>query len=344
MKKGMGKRILTILMAVVLVVTSGMLDGIQIHAADDNSIFTGTGITLDSTELKASWPDGNGGSTSIDLAVDSEAEFPYNATIDMKLNFTIPVGTELVVGQEYIYHVPGTIQVDEEVTHDLMDPDGVTSIGTVHISKDGTLTFKFNDNAKNSAGTIPFYVRFSGGLSSDLQEENKQSTIQFPTSTGSIDYEFKTDPKAYGKAQDMSKSGTVVTVDGKKYIEWRVNIEPDSSGVVSGEIVDNLPAGLKYAKVDGYPKFVDIISGQGETIQANCADGDTQVSIDVSGAKAYYRVGVLFLTTYEDFTGTIENGSTITYDNTAAFNPEDGTGVTASNRVTIIPTLTPSTA
>ncbi|MCI5958240.1 MAG: hypothetical protein MRZ47_01030, partial [Lachnospiraceae bacterium] len=95
MKKGMGKRILTILMAVVLVVTSGMLDGIQIHAADDNSIFTGTGITLDSTELKASWPDGNGGSTSIDLAVDSEAEFPYNATIDMKLNFTIPVGTEL---------------------------------------------------------------------------------------------------------------------------------------------------------------------------------------------------------------------------------------------------------
>lgn len=339
MKKGMGKRILTILMAVVLVVTSGMLDGIQIHAADDNSIFTGTGITLDSTELKASWPNETGGSTSIDLAVDSEAEFPYNATIDMKLNFTIPVGTELVVGQEYIYHVPGTIQVDEEVTHDLMDPDGVTSIGTVHISKDGTLTFKFNDNAKNSAGTIPFYVRFSGGLSSDLQEENKQSTIQFPTSTGSIDYEIKTDPKAYGKAQDMSKSGTVVTVDGKKYIEWRVNIEPDSSGVVSGEIVDNLPAGLKYAKVDGYPKFVDIISGQGETIQANCADGDTQVSIDVSGAKAHYRVGVLFLTTYEDFTGTIENGSTITYDNTAAFNPEDGTGVTASNRVTIRPNM-----
>ncbi len=338
MKKGIGKRILTILMAVVLVLTSGMLDGIQIQAADD-SIFTGTGITLDSTELKASWPNGTGGSTSIDLSVGSEAEFPYNATIDMRLNFTIPVGTGLVAGQEYIYHVPGNIRVDEEVTHDLMDPDGVTSIGTVHISKDGTLTFKFNDNARNSAGTIPFYVRFSGGLSSDLQEENKQSTIQFPTSTGSIDYEIKTDPKAYGKAQDMSKSGTVVTVDGKKYIEWRVNIEPDSSGVVSGEIVDNLPTGLKYANVAGYPKFVDIISGQGETLRANCADGASQVSIDVSGAKTYYRVGVLFLTSYDGFTGTIQNGSTISYDNTAAFNPEDGTGVTASNRVTIRPNM-----
>ena len=257
MKKGIGKRILTILMAVVLVLTSGMLDGIQIQAADD-SIFTGTGITLDSTELKASWPNGTGGSTSIDLSVGSEAEFPYNATIDMRLNFTIPVGTGLVAGQEYIYHVPGNIRVDEEVTHDLMDPDGVTSIGTVHIFKDGTLTFKFNDNARNSAGTIPFYVRFSGGLSSDLQEENKQSTIQFPTSTGSIDYEIKTDPKAYGKAQDMSKSGTVVTVDGKKYIEWRVNIEPDSSGVVSGEIVDNLPTG-SVILVQRYPKTTPVI-------------------------------------------------------------------------------------
>ena len=108
MKKGIGKRILTILMAVVLVVTSGMLDGIKIQAADD-SIFTGTGITLDSTELKASWPNGTGGSTSIDLSVGSEAEFPYNATIDMRLNFTIPVGTGLVAGQEYIYHVPGNI-------------------------------------------------------------------------------------------------------------------------------------------------------------------------------------------------------------------------------------------
>lgn len=338
MKKGIGKRILTILMAVVLVVTSGMLDGIKIQAADD-SIFTGTGITLDSTELKASWPDGTGGSTSMDLSVGSEAEFPYNATIDMQLNFTIPVGTGLIAGQEYIYHVPGNIRVDEEVTHDLMDPDGVTSIGTVHISKDGTLIFKFNDNARSSAGTIPFYVRFSGGLSSDLQEENKQSTIQFPTSTGTIDYEIKTDPKAYGKAQDMSKSGTVVTVDGKKYIEWRVNIEPDSSGAVSGEIVDNLPTGLKYANVDGYPKFVDIISGQGETLRANCADGASQVSIDVSGAKTHYRVGVLFLTSYNGFTGTIQNGSTISYDNTAAFNPEDGTGVTASNRVTIRPNM-----
>lgn len=338
MKKGIGKRILTILMAVVLVLTSGMLDGIQIQAADD-SIFTGTGITLDSIKLKAVWPDGNGGSTSIDLAIDSETEFPYNATINMDLDFTIPVGTNLVVDQEYTYHVPGNIRIDEEATHDLMDRDSVTSIGTVHISKDGTLTFKFNDNAKNSADKIPFYVRFNGGLSSDLQEENKQSTIQFPTSTGSIDYEIKTDPKAHGKAQTMSKYGTVVTVDGKKYIEWHVDISPDDSGVVTGQIVDNLPTGLKYAEVEGYPKFANIISGQGEKLQANCANGASQVSIDVSGAKTHDRVGVLFLTSYDGFSGKIENGTSISYDNTAAFNPEDGTGVTASGRVTIRPNM-----
>lgn len=341
MKKGVqktiGKRIVSFLLAFILIFTSGMLDCVQIQASTED-IFTGTGITLDSTVLKASWPDGTGGSNTIELTVGSEVEFPYNATIDMRLNFTIPTGTSLVVGQEYVYTVPGNIRVDEEVTHDLLDPDGITSIGTVHISKSGTLTFKFNDNAKGSASPIPYYVQFSGGLSSDLQEEGKNATIQFPTSTGTIDYPVKTDPKAYGKPQEMSKSGTVVTIDGQKYIEWRVNIEPDSSGVVSGEIVDHLPAGLKYAAESGYPQFADIIEGQGETLQANCADGASDVSIRVSGAKAYYRVGVKFLTTCGEFTGVINNStSAITYDNTAAFNPDDGTGVSSSCNVTIWP-------
>lgn len=333
------KRVLALFLSFAMVASLGVFDGIALSAAT-NDLLDGTGIDLIETNLLATWPDGNGGTDYAKLAINDETKFPYNSDISLELRFSIPKeNNQIEVGKEYNYTVPAGIRVDVDATHIMYDPDGVTSIGQVHISKDGTLTFTFNDRVLNSSTAIPFFVKFDGGLSSELQKDGQSANIKFPTSTGTIDYPIKTEPKASGKKQQMSKSGSVVTIDGQKYIAWKVEVDTDDSGVVDGEIIDNLPAGLTYVVAGDYPKLIGAEGDNTGTFIDNTSADGKSVSFVLDNVKSYYRAGVEFLTSYDAPNEVISNGTKIEYDNTASFNPEEGVGTNSNGTVTITPNI-----
>lgn len=322
------RRIWAILM--MLVVTTTLLPvniGIARPENLENSLLDGTGIDLTGLQLTAGYYDENHKYQEVNLALGDTTEFPYNSKIYMHLDFNMENDVNVEVGHSYIYQLPSTIRVDENnVTHDLAytTSQGTTSIGTVTISNTGTLTFVFNENIRNQSN-LPFYVQFDGGLSESLQEAGKEAEISFPTAAGKFDFTIRTDDESE-KTEDaepgkvgMSKSGYVTTINGKKYIEWNINLQLKGRDTLSGDIVDNLPDGVTYAAVSGYPK----ISQSQATVEEQCLDGDSTVKLKVTGAVGS-SVDVKFLTECEAsvYGSPVTNGNK-EIKNTAAFNPDE---------------------
>lgn len=322
------QRVLAILM--MLVITTTLLPvntGIVRSEDSANTLLNGTNIDLTGLLLTAGYYDENNSYQEVNLALGDTTEFPYNSKIYMHLDFNMASDETIEVGKEYIYQLPSTIRVDENnVTHDLAytTSQGTTSIGTVTISNTGTLTFVFNENIRNQTN-LPFYVQFDGGLSDSLQEADKDAVISFPTASGQFDFNIRTNDESQ-KTEDaqpgkvgMNKSGYVTTIGGKKYIEWNINLQLKGRDSLSGDIIDNLPEGITYADVSGYPK----ISQSQASVTAECSDGDSAVKLKVTGATGS-SVDIKFLTECEaDAYGSpITNGNK-EIKNTAAFNPDE---------------------
>ena len=188
------KRILTIVLAVAMFMTSmpvnvwagqagtvsqnaaeegiltagyGAVVPAQLAAGDASDIFDGTTITLSSLVLKATYKDENNITQVLELTENGDFELPYNADINMRLDFILGTASAIDAGVKYVYKLPTTIRVDSEATHQLSDGSG-NSIGTVHIAQDGTLTFQFDTTAIGDSLNTKFYVQFEGGLSESL--------------------------------------------------------------------------------------------------------------------------------------------------------------------------------
>lgn len=291
----------------------------------ENDTFNLTNLTLD-----ASYVDENNVTQNVALSTTDKVELPVDADINMHFNFIFYDGDEIVVGQEYVYNIPSDIRVDVDATHPLTTVDG-TSIGTVHITKDGKLTFVFNDSVVGQSN-IPFYVRFEGGFSSDSEENLGERKISFPTAGGSFDYTVDVTESNRGTETDepgdlgVSKSGTktYINVNGESVpvIQWSVSLNLNGRDSLTADITDMLPEGLTYAKVDGYPQ---LSGGSKGTVSCDSADGDSSVSIHVEGADSYYRTNVTFYTYYgnEIFDGTtISNNSGVNVENTVVVDEE----------------------
>lgn len=300
-------------------------------AGDTTDLFDNTTITMTKYVLKATYEDSTG-SHVIEMNEDGEVSLPYNSKINMDLNFKIGDGNAITPGKTYIYKLPSSIRVDVENTHNLADAQG-NSIGTVHISSDGTLTFEFNSGMLKDQTNVNFYVKFAGGLSDDLQEEGKTADITFPTESGGYNITIKTedttDKTPTVKPIGVQKSGAKqINLDGENYIEWTVSLAPNGRESIDGVIQDVLPAGLTYAKIAGYPELSGNKWGNTGTISCDTADGASTVTIRVDGCSPDYRTNVTFLTRYDE---TIFGGNKITADtvasvkNEAVFNPDDGT-------------------
>ena len=141
---------------------------IEADKAGSADIFDNTTITLDKLTLKATYSDGKGGSVVEELTENGTFDLPYNADINMRLDFKLGNGTAVNKDTAYIYKLPDTIRVDVEADHKLADHNG-KSIGTVHIAKDGTLTFRFDTDAIGSNNNVFFYVQFEGVFSESVQ-------------------------------------------------------------------------------------------------------------------------------------------------------------------------------
>lgn len=313
---------------------------IEADKAGSADIFDNTTITLDKLTLKATYSDGKGGSVVEELTENGTFNLPYNADINMRLDFKLGNGTAVNKDTAYIYKLPDTIRVDVEADHKLADHNG-KSIGTVHIAKDGTLSFRFDTDAIGSNTNVNFYVQFEGGFSESLQEEGKTENIAFPTATGDFKFTVNTtdktddDKKPDPKDVSISKYGSkIVNINGQNYIEWTVELGQEGRTSLDGVITDNLPTGLTYAEIPGYPQLTDSTGG---TITTTAKNGDSSIDIKVAGVTSHYHAKVKFCTYYDKsiFGGTINDSTTALVDNTAAFNPDDDTDKGVSNKGTV---------
>lgn len=292
--------------------------------------------------FQATYVDEFGGKHTVVMENGKSYDLPYNATISARLEFVLGDGNDVEVDTPYVYQLPDSIRVDVDVTHELKDKNG-DSIGTVHISPDGTLTFVFNDRVRNNTD-IPFYVEFEGGFSDELKEEGAEADVKFPTESGGFEYHVDMEESTGKDLQpEISKSGVVITgSDGKKYIEWTIELNPNGQSSLSGTIEDTLPNGLKYETRDGYPRLIDT-AGHGSITDVN-VNGQT-VKITVKDVDTYYRAKVQFLTSYDEtiFEGTITENTRITKLNEATF-VTDTTDATAQGSVDITPDLVQKSA
>lgn len=313
--------------------------------APTQDLMDGTQITLSSLSLKATYKDQNNRDVVVEFKENETIDVPSNADINMRLNFNMGNGDVIKQGVQYVYTMPDTVRVDVDATHQLEDGNG-NSIGQVHISKDGTLTFIFDTEQVVHNTNIPFYVQFKGSFSSSLQESQNEAQIVFPAGGGNFKtYGVKVTPP---EKQDytISKSSEKVQVNGQNAIKWTVRVDPKGRTPVSGEIVDALPVGVTFVpgsveRVGGYPTD----GGNANSISTDYDEANKTLKIKIEDVTYWDVPTYSFYTTYEEeiYTGsTITQDSTATVTNKASFNPTDSAdkSVTSEpNSITLKPSM-----
>lgn len=298
-------------------------DGIQVYAGETKDLLKDANAILDGLILKGVYKDKDGVSHVIEFTQDSEITIPGDADINMDLNFLLKDGNSIDGSAKYVYKLPDTVRVDVEKKHELLDKNG-KSIGNVQISKDGTLTFQFYEDAVQNNNDIPFYVKFDGKFSSELSEGDKKGDLVFPAGDTSYIYKVdvtkpnSNDPSKVYSDYGIQKSGTVTTTaDGKKVIRWTISVCPQGRKDFCGTVVDVLPEGLTY---QGNVTYDGLLAGGTITPKL---DGNI-LSFDMDKCNTYYDIKISFDTEITpDYGATITNETSITKENTSTFNPDD---------------------
>ena len=299
-------------------------DGIQVYAGETKDLLKDANAILDGLILKGVYKDKDGVSHVIEFTQDSEITIPGDADINMDLNFLLKDGNSIDGSAKYVYKLPDTVRVDVEKKHELLDKNG-KSIGNVQISKDGTLTFQFYEDAVQNNNDIPFYVKFDGKFSSELSEGDKKGDLVFPAGDTSYIYKVdvtkpnSNDPSKVYSDYGIQKSGTVTTTaDGKKVIRWTISVCPQGRKDFCGTVVDVLPEGLTY---QGNVTYDGLLAGGTITPKL---DGNI-LSFDMDKCNTYYDIKISFDTEITpDYGSSITNSSSVTKENTSTFNPDDG--------------------
>lgn len=298
-------------------------DGIQVYAGETKDLLKDANAILDGLVLKGVYKDQDGVSHVIEFTQDSEITIPGDADINMDLNFLLKDGNSIDGSAKYVYKLPDTVRVDVEKKHELLDKNG-KSIGNVQISRDGTLTFQFYEDAVQNNNDIPFYVKFDGKFSSELSEGDKKGDLVFPAGDTSYTYKVdvtkpnSNDPSKVYSDYGIQKSGTVTTTaEGKKVIRWTISVCPQGRKDFCGTVVDVLPEGLTY---QGNVTYDGLLAGGTITPKL---DGNI-LSFDMDKCNTYYDIKISFDTEITpDYGATITNKTSITKENTSTFNPDD---------------------
>ena len=298
-------------------------DGIQVYAGETKDLLKDANAILDGLTLKGVYKDKDGVSHVIEFTQDSEITIPGDADINMDLNFLLKDGNVIDGSAKYVYKLPDTVRVDVEKKHELLDKNG-KSIGNVQISRDGTLTFQFYEDAVQNNNDIPFYVKFDGKFSSELSEGDKKGDLVFPAGDTSYTYKVdvtkpnSNDPSKVYSDYGIQKSGTVTTTaEGKKVIRWTISVCPQGRKDFCGTVVDVLPEGLTY---QGNVTYDGLLAGGTITPKL---DGNI-LSFDMDKCNTYYDIKISFDTEITpDYGATITNETSITKENTSTFNPDD---------------------
>lgn len=297
-----------------------------VQADETKDLLADANVTLRDITLKGVYRDEAGVSHVVTFDKNSTISLPGNADINMYLDFSLVDGNSVTAGTKYVYTLPDTVRVDVEKTHELKDSNG-DSIGQVHISRDGTLTFEFNTDVVSNNVNIPFYVQFDGKFSESLAQGGQSASISFPAGGATIDYNVditeptSTDPSVSNLDYEVYKSGSATTVTDngvqKKAIHWSVEVNPRGRTPFSGTLTDLIPEGLTY--VEGSCRATDYYEG---TVTPTYADGI--LSVDMQDCKSFYTIKVEFDTYVTPDYGTgINNNTSVTQSNTASFKPDN---------------------
>lgn len=297
-----------------------------VQADETKDLLADANVTLRDITLKGVYRDEAGVSHVVTFDKNSTISLPGNADINMYLDFSLVDGNSVTAGTKYVYTLPDTVRVDVEKTHELKDSNG-DSIGQVHISRDGTLTFEFNTDVVRNNVNIPFYVQFDGKFSESLSNGGQSASISFPAGGATIDYNVdittptSTDPSESNLDYEVYKSGSATTVTDngvqKKAIHWSVEVNPRGRKPFSGTLTDLIPEGLIY--VEGSCRATDYYEG---TVTPAYADGI--LSVDMQDCKSFYTIKVEFDTYVTPNYGTgINNNTSVTQSNTASFKPDN---------------------
>lgn len=330
------RQTLAIFMVVAVIATLVPMD-IKIARSEENKDLLDASTTVKPTavDLTAQYKDENGNDTTVKMNQEDTFNIPYDSDIVMKLQFMLADGNAVNGQTTYTYTLPSTVRVDVNDWHELTYQAG-ESIGKVYIKDDGTMDFQFYEDVVANKTNIPFFVQFEGSFSSGINQANQQVEVEFPASNGNFTFHIETLPASKPEVVDtpkdigIAKSGNVITgADGKRYIEWNINLKPNGRDSIDGDIVDALPAGLTYAAVDGYPKISQNQWGDYGNVAASVS-GDT-VTLSLTGTGSN-DINVLFCTSYDNsaFGGSIDNKN-YTINNTAVFNPDDTTDQSVSD-------------
>lgn len=293
--------------------------------------------------LQASYKDENGEKKNVVIEKDGDIiDIPADAELSLRLDFLLEDG-DIDCNKDYVYRLPDGIRVDMDTYRDLTDPKTGKSVGQVHISPDGTLTFTFYEEVVKGQKGVPFYVQFGGGFSDDWKENLGEKKLSFPTGSGNFDYNLniteetdKEKEKEPGKVT-IEKSGEVITgSDGKPRILWKIWVNMAGRDSVSAEIVDQLPKGLTY--VDGSLK----LNGAKGTVSGK-ADATGKLTVQVNdlapGNQWDSGAWITFETTYDEslFGKITSNDSWKEVANKAVINPEGEPGDEDEGSVWVTP-------
>ncbi len=276
--------------------------------------------------LGASYQTEDGKTVTVELNQNDTFELPYDSDITMRLDFMLQDGNSVDGNTVYTYKLPDSVRVDV----------------------DATLDFEFDEQVLNNKNNIPFYVQFDGNFSSDKQKEGEKIDITFPASDGGFTFHVVTLPASKEeediKAKDIgiAKSGNVITAaDGKRYIEWNINVIPNGRDSVDGNIVDELPAGLTYVEGNGYPKIAE----GGDCGQVAATQNGNTVTFNLSGTGSS-PINVKFLTSYDMSAFGPEVNKSEQIGNSVIFNPDNTVdkSVTTDGSVWIYPNMVSKSA
>lgn len=358
MSKMKKKRIVAFAMVFLMLLT--LIPSVKtVEGAESKDLFNDTSIAMNEFTLGAKYKDENGVNQSIVIESEGDYELPYNSTVDLMMKFVVGDASKIDGSVDYIYTVPAGIRVDVNETKDLVTSSG-KKIGTVDISNSGKLIFHFDETAINDGSDVSFYVGFNGGFSSEFEEDGHSQRISFPTGAGDYSFDITSIGKDTGSDDPantdviIDKSGTMTApIDGVRYVKWNVSLGGNGRSTFGGQIVDNLASGLSYVDyaglpdslksefADGYPSISANRYGVSAPTVSATASGQ-RLTINVDNCAPDYRTNVSFYTKVTDaaFSGGIVNGTEITIDNSASFNPDDGTTtVTDDGAVTFKPSV-----
>lgn len=178
-------------------------------------------------------------------------------------------------GSTFKFKLPDQFGVDRELTGELEGGSG--TVGTYVVTKNGEVTFTFNDETDNGQGLTGFFEVWREFDESKFDGGTKQE-IKFDDIGFSFIINFKSKNES-----NMTKSGSPDKTRNPKNINWNIELNRNSEKMINAVLGDELPNGLVLDKSSIKIYEVNVRRDGGEAIKG--ADVTSKFTINPEDSK-----------------------------------------------------------